>query len=216
MMPLLDTNFDQWQAAPAEFAGAFPEIGQLITPLTGFRDYGAKYGIDNGAYAGFNAKRFMAIIRRQLPRRDRCLFVAVPDAPFSAQRTLEVFNHWRPELAGWPLAFVAQNGVDGSQIPWSQIKCLFIGGDDEMKDGREGASCARAAMAMGKWVHWGRLNGVERMIRVMNVMRDYPDWSFDGSGLSKHTHMRVKLGRAVLDPPADDEPKLFQAEGEAA
>ena len=208
-MVLLDTNQAQWDSAPGEL-GDGVRIGQLITPLTGFRHYGTEYAIDNGAFSGFDEKRFHAILKRQEPTKELCKFVVAPDVPYSAQRTLEVFEAWKRRLNGWKKAFVAQNGVDAIAIPWSEIDCIFIGGDDAMKDGREGESCARAGIALGKWVHWGRVNQAKRTKRILEIMGDYPNCSLDGSGLSQHSEKRIVMGKLIRGESCD-EPSLFPA-----
>lgn len=196
MTVLLDCNRKTWESAPAEI-GPGVSIGQLITPLTGFSDYGSTYAIDNGAFAGLNVKRFRAILRRQKPRRDRCLWVAVPDVVCSARRTLEVFRHWYPQLHGWPLALVSQNGIGDLEIPWHLLAGVFIGGDDKHKDGPEGHAVAAAAIAMDKWLHFGRVNGEERVASIVEKFGHHKRFSIDGTGISKYTHMRQKLGRAI-------------------
>jgi hypothetical protein len=189
---LLDTNAKQWEQAPAEL-GPDVEIGQLLTPLTRYSDRGTRYAIDNGAFAGFDAKAFGSLLARQKDSRDRCIFVAAPDVVGSARRTLEVFTHWYPKLCGWPLALVAQDGQGGLPIPWSLLTAIFIGGSTTWKLGRHAERIIKAAKAMGKWVHVGRVNGPERFDKFAALGVD----SIDGSGISQYSHMRKKLTAGV-------------------
>lgn len=53
--------------------------GQLLTPLTRYSNAGGVFAIDNGAFSGFDSKSFAALLQRELPNRDRCLFVTCPD-----------------------------------------------------------------------------------------------------------------------------------------
>ncbi len=203
MIVLLDTNAAQWELAPAEL-GEGLGIGQLLTPLTRYRDYGANYAIDNGAYAGFERDNFRSLLKRQEGTEGRCKFVTVPDVVGSARRTLEVFEHWKTELRGWPLALACQNGQEDLPIPWSQIKAVFIGGDNDFKDGLQARAIIRAAQALGKWVHVGRVNGMERVRWCVEMGVD----SIDGSGISMYSHMRRTLGKAIrgeVDTPLFDE-----------
>jgi hypothetical protein len=194
-------------------------VGQLLTPLTGFRRRSDLFAIDNGAFAGFDERRFRALLKREWSARAMCRFVAAPDVPFSARRTAEVFSHWYPKLHGWPLAIVAQNGQEDIPIPWQYLDAIFIGGDDEWKDGREAACTIRAALAMGKHVHIGRMNGVARLRKMLEVIPAVAirrgRVSFDGSGISQYSEMRVKFGKAIRGE-TDDVPTLYDHREAAA
>lgn len=67
--------------------------GQLLTPLTRYRNFGGVFAIDNGAFSGFRAPEFKALLQREDENRDRCLFVTVPDIVASGRRTLEIWKH---------------------------------------------------------------------------------------------------------------------------
>lgn len=188
MIVLLDTNAKQWEQAPAELGNGV-EVGQLLTPLTRFTDRGVRYAIDNGAFAGFDAAAFLSLLKRQRPHRDRCLFVAVPDVVGSARRTLEVFRGWYPKLHGWPVALVAQDGQEDLEIPWRLIDAVFIGGSTEFKLSRHAEAIVKAAKAMGKHVHIGRVNTPGRFDKFLAMGAD----SIDGSGISQYSHMRKEL-----------------------
>lgn len=186
MLVLLDTSEDLDKCA-AEIGGA--AVGQLLTPLTRFRDKGRTYAIDNGAFAGFDAAAFASLLKRQWDSRDRCKFVACPDVVGSARRTLEVFSHWYPKLAGWPIALVAQDGQEDLPIPWHLITAVFIGGSTEWKLSNHAAGVVKAAKAIGKWCHIGRVNTPERFDYFADLGAD----SIDGTGISRYSHMRREL-----------------------
>lgn len=188
MLVLLDANQAQWEQAPAELGDGF-EIGQLITPATGYSDRGVRYAIDNGAFSGFDRARFLALLERQKESRDRCIFVAVPDVVGSARRTLEVFEHWRDQLSNWPLCLVAQDGIEDLSIPWESIKAVFIGGSTSFKLSDEAVQVIRAAQAIGKWVHVGRVNTPDRVAKFADLGVD----SIDGTGISRFSWMRRAL-----------------------
>jgi hypothetical protein len=196
MLVLLDTPNDL-SVCEAEIRQNAPEVevGQLVTPAPGYRNRavceGRKFAIDNSAFSRFDAKRFMAIIEREKENRDKCLFVSVPDVVASARRTLEVFHYWYPKLNGWPLALVAQDGIEDLEIPWRLIAAVFIGGTDNFKLGHAAEAVVKAAQAMGKHVHVGRVNTPGRFDKFFKMGVD----SIDGTGIARYTHMRLALGR---------------------
>lgn len=166
---------------------------QLITPLTAFcRQYETrKFCIDNGAFGdeGFQAKAFLNLLARENHARHLCRFVVVPDVVGDARRTLEVFDHWKYQLTGWPLALAAQDGIEHLTIPWRQIAAVFIGGTTAFKLGDKAKAVIRAAQAMGKWVHVGRVNTPGRFEYFESLGVD----SIDGTGLSRYSHMREAI-----------------------
>jgi hypothetical protein len=185
---MLDTNNDLDECAA--------ELGhpteQLFTPLTRYRNrhHDRRFGIDNGSFSQFNKKAFLALLEREKERRDLCRFVAVPDVVGSARRTLEVFDYWYPLLNHWPLALVAQDGQENLPIPWEHLAAMFIGGSTKFKESDEVKQIIRAAKAMDKWVHVGRVNTPGRLQGFIEIGAD----SIDGSGLAKYTHMREAIG----------------------
>lgn len=193
MIYLLDSNEDYDRCA-AEIGG---KCGQLLTPLTRrkLRDV-ERFGIDNGAYARFDAKGFTSLLARHHHARERCVFVAAPDVICNARRTLEVFRYWQPILArdAWPVALVIQDGIQELDIPWHLLKAVFIGGSDDFKLGRDAVDVIRAAQAMGKWVHIGRINSPHRADKFTVLRAD----SCDGTGISRYTHMREAIKAPTL------------------
>lgn len=181
-------------------------VGQLMTPLTGFRnravEEGRRWAMDNGAYAGFDAEKLHARLRREQAHKKTCIFVAAPDVVGSARRTLEVFEFWWPYLESqkWPVALVAQDGQEHLPIPWDRLKAIFIGGSTGWKVGREAKAIILAAKAMGVWTHVGRVNTPERIQDFQELGVD----SIDGTGISRYSHMRIAI--------RDGQPKLFPLE----
>lgn len=187
MIVMLDTS-DDLATASAEVG--FP-VEQLLTPLTRYRNRhpDQHFAIDNGAFSRFNRKAFEALLTRERERKDLCRFVAVPDVVGSARRTLEVFDYWFPLLGGWNLALVIQDGQENLPIPWEFIEAVFIGGSTKFKESNEAAQAIKAAKAMSKWVHVGRVNTPDRFEAFVQMDVD----SIDGSGLAQYTHMREKI-----------------------
>src|SRR4029077_11457601 len=108
MIALLDNGQDLDQCA-AELGC---NTGQLLTPLTRYnlRDSGRPWAIDNGAFAGFNAAAFHALLDRESHHSSKCLFVRVRYVVGSARRPLEVSEGWPPGLPGGRLPWACQDG----------------------------------------------------------------------------------------------------------
>ena len=173
-------------------------VKQLLTPLTAFNRQKEhdEFAIDNGAFAGFDRAKFLSLLEREKVARHLCRFVVVPDVVADARRTEEVFNHWKYQLAGWPLAMAAQDGLESRTIPWQQIEAIFIGGSTEWKLGQHAKAVIRAAQAIGKYVHVGRVNTPGRFKYFEKLGVD----SIDGTGLSRYTHMREEIWKAHHQP----------------
>lgn len=202
MIALLDTSHDLNEAA-AELGCP---VEQLLTPLTRFRPQhpDKPFAVDNGSFARFDAAAFLSLLEREKPRRELCRFVAVTDVVGSARRTLELFDRWsvRKELRGWPLALVAQDGQEDLPLPWDEIAAVFVGGTTEWKLSRHAAAVVKAAKALGKWVHVGRVNTPGRFEYFESLGAD----SIDGTGLSRYSWMR----KAIYE--AQTRPRLFPKE----
>ena len=171
------------------------EVEQLLTPLTRrLRQRPTQhFCIDNGAFARFDARQFLALLKKNEDAQHLCRWVAVPDVVGSAIRTLEVFHVWKKKLAPWALAYVAQDGQDQHPIPWDDIECLFIGGTNDFKLGKDAAACVKAAKALGKWCHVGRVNTPARLEYFASLGAD----SCDGTGLARFSHMRLKVRDSI-------------------
>lgn len=187
MIALLDNGQDLDECA-AEIGC---DVGQLLTPLTRYklREPSRPWAIDNGAFAQFDVGAFLALLNREEHHKENCLFVTVPDVVSSARRTLEVFDHWRPKLKEWKLAFACQDGQEHLPIPWGQIDAVFIGGSTNWKCSEQAAQIVRAAKAIGKWAHIGRVNHPARFEHFEKLGAD----SIDGSGIARYSHMREAI-----------------------
>lgn len=189
MIALLDTSHDL-NACAVEIGA---QTGQLLTPLTRYRlrDPLMPWAIDNGAFARFDERAFLALLERESHHKERCLFVTAPDVVGSARRTLEVFEFWRPRLDGWSVALACQDGQEDLPIPWSQIAAVFIGGSTKFKTSAGAGQIVKAAKALGKWVHIGRVNDPLRWEHFEELGAD----SCDGTGIARYTHMREAIKR---------------------
>lgn len=197
MIVLLDTSQD---LATCEAEIGSP-VGQLLTPLTRYtlKDDSRPWAIDNGAYANFSEKAFLSLLKRESERKSACLFVTAPDVVGSARRTLEVFDGWKDKLDGWKIALAIQDGQESLPIPWDAIGAVFIGGSTQFKVSQHAVHIIKAAKALGKWVHVGRVNTPQRFEWCVELGVD----SVDGTGLSRYSHMRSAIAKR------DDQEKLF-------
>lgn len=176
-------------------------LGQLLTPLTGYSDWGGVYGIDNGAYSGFLVEKFLRLLKRQEERKADCLFVTCPDIPGAGQRSLELFKRrglWIPE--GWRVALVIQDGMEDLEIPWDELDAIFVGGGDPWKDSNAVADIVKTATILNKWKHIGRVNSPKRFEHFLQLGAD----SCDGSGIAMYDHMLERIERRN-----DPKPSLF-------
>jgi len=167
------------------------KVEQLLTPLTRFTPQrpDEHFCIDNGGFSGFRTDAFISLLEREFPRRHLCRFVAVPDVVASARRTLECFDLWRYKLTAWPIALVAQDGLEDMHIPWDGVAAVFVGGSTAWKLSKAAADVVRAAKILGKWVHAGRVNTPARFEYFEELGAD----SIDGTGLSRYSWMRKRI-----------------------
>ncbi len=165
----------------------YPDIihGQFLSANRWQTYWGGSYAIDNGAYAGFDnnsTKKFERLLVRQESDVGRCLFVVVPDVVCNARRTLELWKYrYEFDMGDFPLAFVGQNGIEDMEVPWDEMECYFVGGDDRWKMSKASADLVKVAKALGKHVHIGRINSISRFMHFHELGAD----TCDGSGVAK-------------------------------
>ena len=171
-------------------------LGVLLVPKNGNAPISPlPWAIDNGAFSGLDVKAFRGLLAKHRHRAEEALWVAVPDVVGNHGATLAAFREWAPEISslGYRLAFVAQNGLVIDEVPWGEIDCLFIGGDDAFKLGAR--SLIAEAKKRGKWVHVGRVNSFGRIRWAFDAGAD----SFDGSSASKFPDTWVPAFLKYLD-----------------
>lgn len=197
--------------ALARKIGLHPSLiaGQLLTPLTRYSNAGGVFAIDNGAFSGFNRDGFAALLKREIPNRDRCLFVTVPDVVAAGRRTLEIWKYRHSIVKDWPLALVAQDGMEDLEIPWNELTAIFIGGGDPWKDSKAAIDIVKTAKTLGKHVHVGRVNTIKRFKLFAAVGAD----TCDGSGVAMYDHMLDDIARELSKQPL---PTLFDEEHNAS
>jgi len=146
--------------------------------------------MDNGAFSGFDAGAFVRMLEGYHPYQGyQPIFVTAPDVVADAASTRRLWPFWSALIRGlrWPVAFVAQDGLSPSQVPWDELDALFIGGSTEFKEGPRAASMMAMAKARGKWVHVGRVNGKRRYSMMLKCGAD----SIDGTGFSMYPDTNI-------------------------
>jgi hypothetical protein len=158
-------------------------VGEFIVPAAGnvpdaLQLLPGRWAMDNGAYSGFDAAAFVAMLE-QFYGRKGCRFVTAPDVVADAHATLARWPFWSRLIrgVGFVPALVAQDGMTTSDIPWSELGALFIGGSTEWKLGSSAETLIAVAKARGLWVHMGRVNS---STRIWEAARKGVD-SFDGT-----------------------------------
>lgn len=189
MIALLDNGQDL-DECECEIGGP---VGQLLTPLTRYRlrDPSRPWAIDNGGFKDLDIPGLKSLLNREEHHRENCLFVAAPDIVGSAQRTLELFDLFAPQLDGWNVALVCQDGQEHLPIPWDRIAAVFIGGSTNWKLSVHVERIIKTAKLFGKHVHAGRVNDPVRFQHFEDLGVD----TCDGSGLARYSHMRLAVQR---------------------
>jgi len=179
--------------------------GQLLTPLTRYKNAKKKYAIDNGAYSGFDHKAFMSLLEREKESKELCLFVTVPDIVGSARRTLEIWKYRHSIVKHWPLALVMQDGMEDMEIPWDDLAAVFIGGCDPWKDSKAAVDIVKTAKTLQKHSHVGRVNTLKRYKLFAEAGAD----TCDGSGVAMYDHMLDDIAKGLARNP---EPTFWDSE----
>jgi hypothetical protein len=206
MKILLDTSAKRAAAAnlPNDLV-----IGQLITPLTGFKRWADVFAIDNGAYTRFDAKGFKNLLTRESGASQQCLFVCCPDVVGNARRTLEIFQRkYKYIPTSFKAALVAQDGLEDLEVPWHELECLFIGGRDPWKDSQCAQDLVKTAIVLGKHVHIGRVNTPERY----DLFAKLGAHTCDGSGIARYPDVKLPSMQQAHDKFVADSQKVEEGE----
>lgn len=182
----------------ARAAGTVGGVGVLLTPanrnsVASVVRTGLPWGIDNGAFSGFDPDAFRRLVGRSAGM-PRLLWVVCPDVVGDARGTLELWGVWAPVLrsAGVPVAFVLQDGQESLPLP--DADCYFIGGSTEFKLSRSAAGLAEEGKRRGAWVHMGRVNSLRRL----RIAHGFGCDSVDGSGYSRFAAVAASKGRTDM------------------
>lgn len=159
------------------------EIGMLATPNEGKTPQpGWIWAADNGCFSAnyVGDDRWFAWLRKLGPHADRCLFATAPDVVGDAVATLSRSAPWLPLIRqlGYPVALVAQDGLEHLAVPWDAFDVLFIGGTTDWKLGQAAARLGAEAKRRGKRVHMGRVNSGIRFAYAAVIGCDTADGTF--------------------------------------
>lgn len=141
-------------------------LGYIDTPLQGNTRPDVVWCADNGCFGkGFDENNWWAWLVKHADKASTCRFATAPDVVGDAEATLERSLPWLPKIRelGYPAAFVAQDGIENTVVPWTEFDVLFIGGSTEFKLGPTARRYANEARERGMWVHMGRVNSLRRL-----------------------------------------------------
>lgn len=166
-------------------------IGFIDTPKQGNRrPAGVRWCADNGCFSEqWEPSRWWEFLEANAADAARCLFASAPDVVGDARATEERSRPWLAKIRslGYPVAYVAQNGMEFSTWDlWDEIDCLFIGGTTDWKLGPEACNLAAVASSMGKWIHVGRVNSEKRFRYAEAIGADSCDGTYLTYGPEKN------------------------------
>jgi hypothetical protein len=157
-------------------------LGFIATPRQGNkRPAGVTWCADNGCFSDkFDEGKWWAWLTANAVDAATCNFAVAPDVVGDAAATLERSRPWLAPIRalGYKVAFVAQDGIESTVVPWDEFDALFIGGSTEFKLGAVAEAMIREAKARGKYVHVGRVNSKARFDRFAELGADSVDGTF--------------------------------------
>ena len=143
-------------------------LGSFESPNSHTKPYRQRtWCADNGCFSDkyVGDEGYLRWLRTAQKDASRCIFATAPDVLCDAETTLKRSMPMFPRIReiGFPVALVAQNGLENISIPWDDFDVLFLGGDTRWKLGAAAAGITQTAISMGKHVHMGRVNGLRRL-----------------------------------------------------
>jgi hypothetical protein len=184
-------------------------LGCIVTPAQGNRiPAGALVCVDNGCGPGKDGQigagypgdeAYLGMLSGLVsdlsiditdPHASPVCFAVAPDVLCDAAATLRLARMTRmPEwirYIGFPVALVAQNGLEDLIVPWDDFDAFFIGGDTAWKLGPAARRLAGEAKRRGKWVHMGRVNSLRRLRYAAAIDCDSADGTYLRFGPDKN------------------------------
>ena len=165
-------------------------IGYMISPLNVINIFseGKQFGVDNDCYSGkFNKDKFLKLMDKIMPYKNKCLFVNPPDVVGNYEKTTESYCQWYREIKdrGLPISYILQDGFR-MKLPELKPDCLFVGGSTEFKLSQIVLRYLQV-VGSGYWVHIGRVNSFKRIMHFRFVMD-----SFDGTDVAMYPNVILK------------------------
>jgi hypothetical protein len=130
---------------------------------------------DNGCFSDrWDADHWWEWLQSVAVNAETCLFAVAPDVVGDAAATLALSAPWMPRIRalGFPVAFVAQDGLESFDVPFESFDVLFLGGSTSWKLGEHARRIAWDAAERGIPVHVGRVNS-ERRLLYSSARRPY-------------------------------------------
>jgi hypothetical protein len=154
------------------------------------------FGADNDCFKGFNREKYEKMIEL-LPRTNKLKYVTIPDVVGDYEETIKLFDKWHPILKNekLPLAFVLQDDMPISEIPFDKISSIFIGGGTEYKFSEDVVNIVKLAKEKNKWVHMGRVNSAKRITYANKIGCN----SIDGTSFSMFPNTYILNALKLLD-----------------
>jgi len=144
--------------------GLLTSVGSRHHPRNAIA-YGARWALDNDCFKAYKPDAIHRTLERYAGMPG-CLFAVCPDVWGDATATLLLFWAWvgTYQRLGYPVAFVAQDGIEHIHIPWDSFDVLFLGGSNQFKYSAALRAVVKEAKRRGKWVHHGRCNTPQRIL----------------------------------------------------
>ena len=186
------------------------DIGVMVTPNMKNRMEGLGvwpyWAADNGCFSAagsFDLDEFLDWLHCRRQYTGRCLFAVAPDVLCDARQTWERSRAALPLIRalGYKAALVAQNGLVASDVDWNAFDVLFVGGDDKWKDGEAAHQICLEAARRGKWVHFGRVNSLRRLLLCHLSGADSVDGTFIAFGPDRNLPQVANWLRKVRSQP---------------
>lgn len=157
-------------------------IGYMDSPAQGNRrPDSVPWAADNGCFSDrWDQGKWWSFLVRNAPNTSSCLFAVAPDVVADAAATIERSAPWMPRIRalGYPVALVAQDGLEDIPVPWDAFDVLFIGGSTSWKLGADARHLVGVAKGLGKSVHMGRVNSERRYSYALNIGCDSVDGTY--------------------------------------
>jgi hypothetical protein len=192
-------------------------LGQIATPAAGNRvldrvDWIADNAVFAGRYPGDDA--YLAWLAERAPYAPQCRFVVAPDVVADAAATLALSAPMLPRIRalGFPVALVAQDGLEDLTVPWDAFDVLFIGGSTEWKLGPAARRLTAEAKLHGKWVHMGRVNSRQRLLYADAIGCDSVDGTYLAFGPDRNLPTLLSWLRELAWPALIPRPMTSRAD----
>jgi hypothetical protein len=180
-----------------------PELAMLLTsPQTRYAPEnaiacGMDWAADNGFYSGNDFDALMRSLKRWqgIPN---CKFVTLPDVWGDFAKTNSFVEKWQPiyKSMGYPVALVAQDGIENFEIQWDLFDAIFVGGTDAFKESQAVEDLIAEANRRGLHTHEGRCNHPRGILRA----KAFGYKSYDGQSFRREKHI-VEMLPYQLTPP---------------